>query len=75
MIGDYNKIIPDVKLTEVLFFDGELVHRSIDDCTNNIIFTLVFRIFDYSNDLTLSSNWADIPYNRKSLGYPNINVT
>ena len=75
LIGDYNKIIPDVKLTEALFFDGKLVHRSIDNCTNNILFTLVFRIFDYSNDLTLSSNWADIPYNRKSLGYPNINVT
>jgi ectoine hydroxylase-related dioxygenase (phytanoyl-CoA dioxygenase family) len=73
-IIEYEKIIPDVKLTEALFFDGKLVHRSIDNITNNIFFTLVFRIFDYTNDLTLSSNWADIPYNRKSLGYPNINV-
>ena len=73
-IMDYEKIIPDVKLTEALFFNGKLVHRSIDNLTDNIFFTLVFRIFDYAEDLTLSSNWADIPYNRKSLGYPNVNV-
>jgi hypothetical protein len=31
-------------------------------------------VFDYSNDLTLSSDWADLPYNKKSMGYPNINI-
>jgi hypothetical protein len=74
LIKGYDKIIPDVKLTEALFFDGKLVHRSIDNSTEKVLFTIVFRIFDYSNDLTLSSNWADIPYNRKSLGFPNIDV-
>jgi len=39
-----------------------------------IFYTLVFRIYDYTNDLTLSSNWADIPYNRNSFGIPDINV-
>jgi hypothetical protein len=74
-ISNYERTIPDVKLTEALFFDGKLVHRSIDNLTQRVFFTIVFRIFDYGNDLTLSSNWADIPYNRKSLGFPNINVS
>ena len=29
---------------------------------------------DAFEDLTLSSNWADLPYNRKSFGFPSINV-
>jgi len=74
LIRDYKEIIPDVKLNEALFFDGKLVHRSIDNVSDRVLFTVVFRMYDYSNDLTLSSNWADLPYNRKSLGYPNINV-
>ena len=35
---------------------------------------LMFRVYDYTNDMTLSANWADTPYNRKSFGVPNINV-
>jgi hypothetical protein len=73
-LQEYNGVIPDVKVGEGLFFDGKLVHRSLDNFSESAFFTLVFRVFDYSNDLTLSSNWADIPYNRKSVGWPNINV-
>ena len=73
-LTSYAEEIPSVKVGEGLFFDGKLVHRSLDSPSDRPLFTIVFRVFDYSNDLTLSSNWADIPYNRKSLGWPEIRV-
>jgi hypothetical protein len=73
-LSGYAQDIPRVKIGQGIFFDGKLVHRSIDNSTPTPYFTLVFRVFDYSNDLTLSSNWADLPYNGKSLGFPEINV-
>jgi hypothetical protein len=74
LISKYQSVIPKVKIGEAIFFDGKSVHRSLDNTSDKPYFTIVFRVFDYSNDLTLSSNWADIPYNRQSIGYPNINV-
>ena len=73
-LSEYTEEVPKVKIGQGLFFNGKLVHRSLDNKTGVPFFTIVFRVFDYSNDLTLSSNWADIPYNRKSLGWPEIRV-
>ena len=73
-IAKFKTEIPKVRKNEGLFFNGKIVHRSIDTKINQILFTIVFRVYDYSNDLTLSANWADIPYNRKSFGIPNIKV-
>jgi hypothetical protein len=73
-LKSYEAEIPPVKLGEGLFFNSKLVHRSIENKSNEVLFAMVFRVFDYSEDLTLSSNWADLPYNRKSFGFPNINV-
>ncbi|HEU0117287.1 MAG TPA: phytanoyl-CoA dioxygenase family protein [Alphaproteobacteria bacterium] len=73
-LTDYKPETPSVKIGEGLFFNGRLVHRSLDNKASHPLYTIVFRAFDYSEDLTLSSNWADIPYNRKSMGYPEINV-
>ena len=74
LLKNYESAIPNVKVGEAIFFDGKTVHRSLDNTSNNPYFTIVFRVFDYSNDLTLSSDWADLPYNKKSMGYPNINI-
>lgn len=73
-VTDYVEEVPDVRMGQGLFFEGKLVHRSLDLQGSVPYFTMVFRAFDYSDDLTLSADWADIPYNRKSLGYPEINV-
>ena len=73
-LKEYKSYTPSVKVGEGLFFNGRLVHRSLDNISKKPQFTIVFRVFDYSQDLTLSSNWADIPYNRKSIGIPEINV-
>ena len=70
----YKTEIPKVKKNQGLFFSGKCVHRSLNTKNNKILFTIVFRVYDYNDDLTLSANWADIPYNRKSFGIPNINV-
>ena len=74
LIKNYKSVIPKVKKNEGLFFYGKIVHRSLDLKSKKILFTLVFRIYDYKKDLTLSSNWADIPYNRRSFGVPDINI-
>jgi len=73
-IKDYTEVIPKVDKGQAIFFDGRLVHRSVNTQFEHPVYTIVFRAFDYTNDLTLSSNWADIPYNRQSLGFPNINI-
>jgi len=73
-LNAYKSEIPPVEAGEGLFFNGKIVHRSLDNVSKNTLFTIVFRAFDYSEDLTLSSNWADIPYNRKSISVPEINV-
>lgn len=73
-LKEYKSYIPSVKVGEGLFFDGKLVHRSLDNISKKPQFAIVFRVFDYSDDLTLSADWADIPYNRKSVGIPEINV-
>lgn len=74
LLKDYKIVVPNVKIGEGLFFNGKIVHRSIDNRSKKPLITMVFRVFNYSDDLTLSSNWAEIPYNRKSLGAPNLNV-
>ena len=71
-IKNYKTFVPKVRKNEGLIFNGKIVHRSIDTKSKKILFALSFRVYDYSNDLTLSSNWADVPYNRKSFGIPNI---
>ncbi len=74
LVKKFKTIFPNVKKNDGIFFNGKSVHSSIDNNSKKVFFTLVFRVYDYQNDLTLSSNWADIPYNQKSLGHPNINV-
>ena len=73
-LSDYTAEIPPVNSGEGLFFSGNLVHRSLDNVSKKTLFAMVFRLFDYSEDLTLSSNWADLPYNRKTISVPEINV-
>ena len=70
----YKTVIPKVKKNEGIFFHGKIVHRSLDFKKKKVLFAIAFRVYDYQNDLTLSANWADVPYNRKSFSVPNINV-
>ena len=74
-LKDYKSEVPKVKVGEGLFFNGKLVHRSIDNVSKKALLTMVFRVFNYSDDLTLSSNWADLPYKGDSLGAPNLVVS
>lgn len=73
-VKKYRTIIPKVKKNEGLFFDRKIVHRSLNIKNKKVLFAITFRVHDYTNDMTLSANWADIPYNRKSFGIPDINV-
>ena len=70
----YKTVIPKVKKNEGIFFDAKTVHRSLNLKKKKVLFTITFRVYDYHNDLTLSANWADLPYNGKSFGMPNLNV-
>ena len=74
-LKSYKSETPSLKLGEGLFFSSKLVHKSIENNSNEVLCAIVFRVYDYSEDLTLSSDWADIPYNRKSMGHPEINVS
>jgi hypothetical protein len=73
-LKEYKSVIPKVKKNEGIFFDGKTVHRSVNLKSKQVLFAIVFRVYNYTNDLTLSANWADIPYNRQSFGVPEIDV-
>ena len=74
LLKNYKTIIPKLRKNEGIFFDGKIVHRSLN-LKKKVLFALVFRIYNYENDMTLSANWADIPYNRKSFGVPTVSYT
>lgn len=73
-IDEYVSSVPDVNLGDGIYFDRRTVHRSLDRQTGEPLFALVLRCFDYSSDLTLGSNWAELPYQNNLNGVAEINV-
>lgn len=74
MLNGYERHSIDLAIGDMIIFSPKLVHRSIDNPNNKPLYAFTIRVFDFTNDLTLSSNWADLPYSSRASGAPNILV-
>ncbi len=62
-LEQYEKIFaPSSFPGDVLVFHKNLVHSSVDNSSDYPLYALTVRAFDYIDDLTISANWAEVPY-------------
>jgi ectoine hydroxylase-related dioxygenase (phytanoyl-CoA dioxygenase family) len=61
------ELIPDMETGDVVFFSPHLVHASLDLEGPKNAYALTIRAYDFTDDLTLSSNWAEVPYAKDRL--------
>lgn len=57
---------PNCGIGDLIVFDRSLVHSSVDNPYSYPLYALTVRVFDYSRDYTISSNWAETPYSSPS---------
>ena len=62
LLESYDEHFCETKRGGVVFFDRNLVHRSISNSSENYSFAAVARVWEHSNDLTLSGSLAATPY-------------
>ena len=62
LLNDYDEFFCEVKLGEAVFFDRSLVHRSNHNPTSSYSFAIVARVWEHSNDLTISGSLSATPY-------------
>ena len=66
-LSQYEKsFAPSSSPGDVLAFDKNLVHSSIDNNLDHPLYALTVRVFDYIDDLTISANWAEVPYQQSN---------
>lgn len=59
---------------DAILFDRNLVHKSNENLSDDYSFALVCRVWDPSDDLTLSGDMSVTPYNGGNVGRPNLVV-
>ena len=64
----------NVKLGDMLIFNRKSVHTSTENYSKDYAFAAVFRVWDMSNDLTLSGDLRVAPYRDIGNGRPNLLV-
>ena len=62
LLKDYDEYFCEVKLGGCVLFDRSLVHRSNNNPTNDYSFAIVARVWEHSNDLTISGSLSATPY-------------
>ena len=62
LVSGYTEHFCEIKRGGLVLFDRRLVHRSNDNTSENYSFAIVARIWDPSNDLTLSGSISTTPY-------------
>lgn len=67
LAGHESQLLPDMATGDVVLFSPRLVHASVDlqEAVNG--YACSIRAYDFSDDLTLSSNWAEVPYSKDRL--------
>ena len=72
-LTDYSPLACVADRGDAIIFDRSLVHRSCENRSKTFAFAMAVRVWDASDDLTLSGDMAATPYGG-DYGYPNINV-
>ena len=66
--GTLAHLIALKELGDVVLFDRNLLHTSNPNTTDRYSFAVVARVWDPSDDLTLSGNLAATPYSGNDVG-------
>ena len=64
----------NLDLGSVLIFHRKAVHTSTMNLSKKYSFAAIFRVWDMSNDLTMSGDISATPYGNDKSGKPNIKV-
>ena len=72
-LKNYEEHFCETKRGDLIIFDRRLVHRSNNNLSSKFSFCAVTRVWDPTNDLTLSSDLGATPYGN-NLGRPNLIV-
>ena len=62
LLASYDEHFCEIKRGGIVFFDRSLVHRSNNNPSANYSFAFYARIWEHSNDLTLSGSLTATPY-------------
>jgi hypothetical protein len=62
LLSDYGEHFCEVNRGGVVFFDRSLVHRSNNNPTSDYSFAVVARVWEHSNDLTISGLMSATPF-------------
>ena len=62
LLASYDEHFCEIKRGGIVFFDRSLVHRSNNNISADYSLAVVARIWEHSNDLTLSGRLATTPY-------------
>ena len=73
-LKDYTKHTCESVRGDIYVFNRNLVHTSADNTTNDPSFALVVRLFDVTNDITLSADLCVTPYSGNDVGRSNLVV-
>jgi len=65
-LQSYDEMPIKISIGDILITDRNIVHRGSQNKTNKLSYVAVARIFDYSHDLTISSNPSERPYKSES---------
>jgi ectoine hydroxylase-related dioxygenase (phytanoyl-CoA dioxygenase family) len=67
LAGLESQLMPDMATGDAVLFSPRLVHASVDLQEAIIGYACSIRAYDFTDDLTLSSNWAEVPYSKDRL--------
>jgi len=75
VIDESLKEIPiELDRKDIVIFDGNLVHKSTINHSNDVTYATSIRVYDTSKDPTLSADITIQPYKGNDLGYPGLKL-
>lgn len=68
MLEGYKPHVCEAARGDCYIFDRNLVHSSASNTTGKLSYALVFRVWDFKDDLTLSGDMGVVPYGGRDIG-------
>lgn len=67
-----DEVVLELDRKDIVIFDGNLLHKSTINKSNDVTYATSIRVFDTSKDPTLSANMIVQPYVGHDIGYPGL---
>jgi len=68
------EVVLELDRKDIVIFDGNLLHRSTINKSNDVTYATSIRVFDTSKDPSLSANMMVLPYVGHDVGYPGLTL-